>query len=333
MIKLLLKSALSAIALALIIIAALYFFPSPPNINSKQIVTEPFFTKEMVDTKKLIDINLNPYCINELLESEEGEIDYKSCLEKYEEKEFLSYVLNNFDGPTENISTSISIEGITFYFALADFSGDLVTREGTYLYEVSWNGGGSGTFSSIKGFMLRNDMLTLTLDIAGGDRCNDGNLDHISVDREAGSVKYAQSATPFRLLNYKDNTSWREMRLIRALTGETGSDLTLEDFGESQGASSFYDDLAPLKDIDDCAMCCVGHTVNEFNVISEEIIPVGVTIYKAQMAEGFREGCFFDWLAEENFKQYESYSENEELIYLDQQDWAKALKKFSRKCS
>jgi hypothetical protein len=30
---------------------------------------------------------------------------------------------------------------------------------------------------------------------------------------------------------------------------------------------------------------------------------------------------------------YESYSENEELIYLDQQDWAKALKKFSRKCS
>lgn len=336
MIKLLFKFVLAVMALGVVIILVVYFLPSATLTNSKQIFTEPFFTKEMVDTKKLVDLNLNPYCIYDLLESEDGEINYKSCLEKHKDKNFISNVLRNFDGPTENISTSVSIEDTTFYFSLADFFGDPLTGEGLYLYESSWNGGGSGTFSSIKGVELRNNMLTLVSNIAGGDRCNDGDIDYISVDRQTGSVNYAKSATPFRLLNYKDGTDWRRMSLAHSLSSEydeENSESTLEDFAKSQGAPGLYDNLSPYDDIDNCAMCCIGHTINKFDVLSEEIEPVGITLYKSNLTEVFREGCFYDWIAEENFKQYESYSENDELIYLDQQDWARALKSFSSKCT
>lgn len=333
MIKLLFKFVISMIALAVVIILVLYFLPSANLAKPKQIINEPFFTKLMIDTHDLADINLNPYCIKDLIDSEEGEINYKACLEKHKDKDVKFKILSNFDGPTENISTEISIEESTWYIDLADFFGNRSTGEGVYFYEVTINGGGSGAFSSIKIISLKDDMLTWISNIEGGDRCNDGNIDYINFSNEKASISYVKAATPFRLLNYKDNTSWREMRLFHALTGEKGADSTLEEFGESQGASSFYDGLVPLKDVDDCAMCCVGHTVNEFNVLSEEVIPAGVTIYKVHVTEGFREGCFFDWLAEEDFMKYESYSENEELIYLDQQDWAKALKKFSSKCS
>jgi hypothetical protein len=333
MIKLLFKFVLAVMALGVVIILVVYFLPSVNLTNSKQIINEPFFTKVMIDTHDLADINLNPYCIKDLIDSEEGEINYKACLEKHKEKDVKFKILNNFDGPTENISTEISIEENTWYIDLADFVGNRSTGEGMYYYEVTINGGGSGAFSSIKTIALKDDMLTWISNIEGGDRCNDGNIDYINFNKEKASISYVKAATPFRLLNYKDKTDWRQMSLIRALTGETDSDLTLEEFGESQGATGFYDDLVRHKDIDDCAMCCVGHTVNEFNVISEEVAPVGVTIYKVHVTERFREGCFFDWLAEEDFKQYKSYSENDELIYLDQQDWAKALKRFSRKCS
>lgn len=300
---------------------------------------EPFFIKKMVDTNSEIykKLNLNPFCIRDVLKSDERKINYAECLAQYQDTKYKERSLVNFDGETSNVSTQIIFDGEDWFIDFADFYGEFDSHNGLYYYEIVVNYGGTGNFSSIHVFGLRDNELEHLSTIPAGDRCNDGRAEYISTDTQ--HITYSTAATPFRLLNYKDDTDWRHVYLLNAFSRQGEEKKSLKELAQSANLylPELFNGLEPYKDLDNCAICCVGNVIKSFNTNSNITLPVGITIDKHYITNkpnhNNYSGCIYVWLTHENFKQYKSYRENNKFIYLDYLDWEQARKKFTQACS
>jgi len=123
------------------------------------------------------------------------------------------------------------------------------------LVEFVRNTGGTGQFSRIVGLPWQSDDYFYT---KAGDRCNDGN--HKILSAAGGELIYLRSATPFRILNFRDDTDWRSLRAALSL-----KTLTYEDEkSRSEWLTRLkvprpLNDLAPYDEINNAAQSCVGY--------------------------------------------------------------------------
>ena len=92
---------------------------------------------------------------------------------------------------------------------------------------VSWNGGGTGMFTSIELLEREGDTLKIKSTIAGGDRCNGGILEASVNDQ--GVVGYTQNITPYDMLVLGGNPE-----------------------------RPFLKTVEPYQDLVACAACCYG---------------------------------------------------------------------------
>jgi hypothetical protein len=72
-------------------------------------------------------------------------------------------------------------------------------RDDHYLIESTWNGGGTGHFSSVRVLRLRDGVLSVVLRVGSGDRCNGGIAEDPSFDGTA--VLVSHWITPEDLMN------------------------------------------------------------------------------------------------------------------------------------
>ena len=149
-----------------------------------------------------------------------------------------------------------------------------------YLLEVGSNTGGTGIFSSLWVLeqLSEQPVFWRWLHVAGGDRCNDGQLRGLELS--AAKLVYAHAATPFRLMNSTDQTDWR-WEAPRAI----GSP-------DDVSPSTFLN-WQPYDDVANCAICCAGEIVNEMNLNTGDTQVTGVYVNSSEWSNMFRPD---DWL-------------------------------------
>ena len=300
--------------------------------NERLIDTSSFFLSEIKDTQKLN--HLNVYCIKDAIEK--GEINYVECIESNKNKGFTQQVLPNLDS-SKNIGSYMEDGDETWIAHLADYLPKGEKNTGIYIYEIAVNTGGTGYFSSIDLFQLyNNNILEYLGSINGGDRCNDGNLEYIASDDQG--ITYATSATPFRLLNYKDTTNWRGVSSAHLIAKIDQEDLSLSDYAKSINLPSFFHDIEPYEDIDNSAQGCVGNIVRLYQFDKDQKKMLGLIINKSFLKDNISSSesghaCFDKWKIKHQFSKYTSYKEDKDSIYMESEDWDDALASFQNYCS
>jgi hypothetical protein len=140
----------------------------------------------------------------------------------------------------------------------------------TYFLQIQSNTGGTGVFSSI--WVLHQGPFSHVFEprfhVPGGDRCNDGNIQVVSVSDD-GQMVYQQNASPFRLFNPHDNNDQRMDFLLSALN--------IEQHDASELPESFMN-LFAYRDVNNCAICCSGrrYTQVDLSTFEAEIIAVSI---------------------------------------------------------
>jgi len=271
-----------------------------PQVTT-QVTTSPSQPSE--------DIFIHPSCLEFLAPWDRSDSDSIDCSE-FEPSTILK--MGNEFGVRHGDGGSQSI-----VYSYPDVDNYLSDNPDFRLLEVGIDGGGSGIFSSIA--LLERDALnphkyTVLVRTPSGDRCNDGNK-WVSKSTSNG-FEFKASATPFRLINPKDTTDWRNWQLAQSLAKHGGKEIE---------RPPVFNEWLPYDDVVNSANACVGWVVRRydyetgFEIIGVELNPQLATKYD----ETSSVGCINSWLASQT---------NEEGSYYDIADWTGRLRQLTNTC-
>lgn len=170
--------------------------------------------------------------------------------------------------PTESLDSVDSFDlGSTVYLIEHHTAED---DNQTYHVTVQTETGGTGIFASLWILHQVNSLSVFepSLNIMGGDRCNDGNLQILRIFSD-GEFSYSQNATPFRLLNLYDTIDQRNAFIINRYAEDESEKIDLPDL---------FMGWAAYTDVDNCAMCCAGELYKQADPLTGEsdLFAVGI---------------------------------------------------------
>ncbi len=218
-------------------------------------------------------------------------------------------------------------EGSIFYQVKHQTTKD---NQQTYYVDVQTETGGTGIFASIW-VLHQADFLNVfepQLDIIGGDRCNDGNLQVINVFDD-GRISYSQNATPFRLFNLTDTFNQRQAFLLNRYTRDESDKIDLPE--------SFMDWEA-YTDVDNCAMCCAGELFKQVDPMTGESELFAIGIKNDLRIEMFYDKdtlveCSREWFAGLPLQETNLLEPEAEIMLFEPEAWLDRLDELSLACA
>ena len=258
---------------------------------------------------------VDPICVSVLIR--DGSDGYQECLKLTNNAVLVEEATDGF-GRDQYVVTSAteSEEGWKVYTTTDELWKERVV-------EYVENTGGTGNFSRIVGLPLEGDDYFWT---APGDRCNDGFQTVLVYGEE--SFTYIRAATPYRLLNYWDDTDWRRISMgvrFGLLDEESGG--TLEAALRKLNLPRPFNDYAPYEDVDNSAASCFGY------VIQTEYVDRKPE-YGLLMPKSYQDRLWSDDLAineclslmaERVVSRFGISSFHDDYLYLSGDDWQNAL--------
>jgi len=294
---------LSAAFLGYVLYASLFMGSVEVPRVATQIETRP--------TQPSENIFIHPQCLEFLAPWDRNDTDSIDCSE-FEPSTILK--MDNEFGVRHGEGGSQSI--VYNYPDVEDYLSD---NPHFRLLEVGIDGGGSGLFSSIA--LLERDTLNpdkyiVLVRTPSGDRCNDGNK-WVSKSTSNG-FEFKASATPFRLINPKDTTDWRNWQLAQSLAKQGGKDLE---------RPPVFNEWLPYDDVVNSANACLGWVVRKydyetgFEIMGVELNPHLRTELKSE--DTSLDSCINGWLGSQS---------NEEGSYIRIDDWTSQLRQLTNIC-
>ena len=252
------------------------------------------------------DLFIHPQCLEFLGPWTKDNSDTFECSD-YD----LSIVKQN----DNNVSASYG-DRQSIHYSYPAKIGSASTVQDFRLLEVEIRSGGSGAFSSI--VFLERDKInqnkyTILLRTPNGDRCNDG-YKTVSEVSPRGFV-FKSAATPFRLMNPKGITDWRNWLLSKAMMEAAGKELK---------RPPVLNDWLPYDDVTNSASACVGWIVRKYDY------DVGFKIIGVELSEQIEigvdgaslDGCINGWLT----------TQANEESYFKIADWMGRLRQLTKIC-
>ena len=258
---------------------------------------------------------VDPACISVLIE--DGLEGYQGCLDATEWTPLVEKSKDGFGRDQYVVSSKKDLgEGWKVYTTTSELWKERVI-------EYVENTGGTGNFSRILGLPIEGDDYFWT---APGDRCNDGFQTVLVYGEE--TFTYIRAATPYRLLNYWDNTDWRRISMgvrFGLLDEESGG--TLEAALRKLNLPRPFNDYAPYEDVDNSAASCFGYVIETQYV--DQTPEYGLLVPKI-----YRDGLWSNDLtineclsrmAERTISKYGVASFHDDYLYVSASDWQNAL--------
>jgi len=255
------------------------------------------------------DIFIHPQCLEFLAPWDRSDSDSIDC--------------SGFDPATiQTMDNEFGVrfgDGHSIAYRYPDVDDHFANNQAFKLLEVGIDGGGSGIFSSI--VLLERDRLdpnkfTVWARTPDGDRCNDGKK-WVSKSTSAG-FEFKAAATPFRLINPKDTTDWRNWYLAQSMAN----------YGDKEfGRPPVFNEWLPYDDVVNSANACVGWVVRKydyetgFEIIGVELSPHLQTELKSE--DTSLSACINVWLGSQT---------NEEGSYFRIDDWSGRLRQLTSIC-
>ena len=210
-------------------------------------------------------------------------------------------------------------DGQSIAYRYPDIDDHLSKNKDFKILEVSIDGGGTGIFSSI--VLLERDFFNLNkykvwARTPDGDRCNDGKKS-VFKSTSAG-FEFKAAATPFRLINPKDITDWRNWNLASELSKLGDNELE---------RPPVFNEWLPYEDVANSANFCVGWVVRRYDYETGFEI-LGVELNQDLQIELASDdtslsACINRWLVSQI---------NEDKFYFEINDWTSRLRQLTNMC-